>query len=113
MLVPGMNNISIMVVRGVFARSCHTERAQEFFQVGARANIYIYIYIYIYIGGSRGGVQGVRTPLFYIKKFIAIACQRGTKALPLLRNDRRSQLSLIMYEFFSSSPTFSYTVTDI
>ena len=27
----------------------------------------------------------------------------------MLRNDRRSQLSLIMYEFFSSSPTFSNT----
>ena len=61
-----------------------------------------------FIGGSRGGVKGVRTPSFLsTTKSVAIACQLGTKALP--RNNIRSKLSLSTYEVFSSSPTFSDT----
>ena len=55
-------------------------------------------------GGGPGGLE----PSFCVpKKYIAIACQRGTKVLP--KNDRRSKLSLTTYEFFSSSSTFSDT----
>ena len=58
------------------------------------------------IGGYRGGSRGSGPPPFLsTKNSIAIACQRGIKALS--GNNTRSTLSLTANGFFSSSPTFS------